>query len=144
MNHFKENITSSESEVGKEPFLKKEPLQKQATEPSSAESNNFLKTFLSEGIMTKEKATDILPFVIFCTVLGMIYIANSHMAVRNIYKIDKLEKEVKDLKADYQSLNAELSFKSQFSEVEKKVDTLGIKELVEPPQKIIVEQVDEH
>ena len=68
----------------------------------------------------------------------MIYIANSHFAVNNVRRIDKLNKEVKELRWEYKSLKADLMFKSKLTEVAKKVDTLGIKELIEPPKKIIV------
>ncbi|MNQ97610.1 hypothetical protein D3C85_1132660 [compost metagenome] len=68
----------------------------------------------------------------------MVYIANSHFAVNNVRRIDKLNKEVKELRWEYKSLKADLMFKSKLTEVAKKVDTLGIKELIEPPKKIIV------
>jgi hypothetical protein len=65
------------------------------------------------------------------------------MAMKNIRKIDKLSKEVKELSWEYKSLKADLMFKSKLTEVAKKVDTLGIKELVAPPKKIVVSN-DEH
>ncbi|MOA04674.1 hypothetical protein D3C78_1242420 [compost metagenome] len=79
-----------------------------------------------------------LPFLIFISVLCMLYIANSHMAIKNIRSIDKLNKEVKELSWEYKSLKADLMFKSKLTEVAKKVDTLGIKELTEPPKKIVI------
>ena len=102
------------------------------------EKDNFLKKFLTDGVVSKEAATEALPFLIFISVLCMLYIANSHMAVKNIRDIDKLNKEVKELSWEYKSLKADLMFKSKLTEVAKKVDTLGIKELTEPPNKIIV------
>ncbi|RZK84609.1 MAG: hypothetical protein EOO98_16625, partial [Pedobacter sp.] len=86
---------------------------------------------------------DMLPFLIFVCVLVMIYIANSHMAISNIRKISTLNKEVKELSWEYKSLKADLMFKSKLTEVAKKVDTLGIKELIEPPKKIIIKS-NEH
>lgn len=99
----------------------------------------FFRKLFVEGVVSKETATGVLPYLIFLCVLGMIYIANSHMAVKNIREIDKLSKEVKELSSEYKSLKADLMFKSKMTEVAKKVDTLGIKELIEPPQKLIVE-----
>jgi len=40
---------------------------------------------------------------------------------------------------EYKSLKADLMFKSKMTEVAKKVDTLGLKELIEPPKKLIVQ-----
>ncbi|WP_199120655.1 FtsL-like putative cell division protein [Pedobacter sp. ASV28] len=100
----------------------------------------FFRKLFVEGAVSKEAATDMLPYLIFLCVLGMVYIANSHMAVKNIRNIDKLSKEVKELSWEYKSLKAELMFKSKMTEVAKKVDTIGLKELIEPPKKIIVAQ----
>jgi len=61
-----------------------------------------------------------MPFLIFISLLTMLYIGNSHMAVKNIRDIDKLNKEVKELSWEYKSLKADLMFKSKLTEVAKK------------------------
>lgn len=98
----------------------------------------FFKKFFVDGVVSKEAATQLLPFLVFLSVMCMIYIANSHMALNNIRKIDQLNKEVKELSWEYKSLKADLMFKSKLTEVAKQVDTLGIKELTEPPRKILI------
>jgi hypothetical protein len=107
--------------------------------------DNFLTQLFTKGIIDAEKATSALPFILFLALLGMIYIANRHLAERNIKDIDKISKDVKELSYDYKTTKAELAYKSTLTEVAKLVDTLGIKEPVQPPQKIMVEEVqDEH
>lgn len=132
-NQFRTRITEEpelEESVEQElPRLKKK-------EPES--SNAFFRKLFIEGVVSKEAATEMLPFLIFLSVLCMLYIANSHTAVKNVRNIDKLNKEVKELSWEYKSLKADLMFKSKLTEVAKKVDTLGIKELTEPPKKIII------
>lgn len=132
-NQFKKKVEEPEEELleQEEPKLKEEPTKESSTLA-------FFRKFFTEGVVSKEAATDLLPFLIFLCVLGMIYIANSHMAIKNIRNIDKLNKEVKELSSEYKSLKADLMFKSKLTEVAKKVDTLGIKELIEPPKKIII------
>jgi len=137
MNHFLKN-NEEDLEPDEEPQLK---VDKKVKNPESG--NAFFKKLLTEGVVTKEAATEMLPFLLFISFLCMLYIANSHMAVKNIRDIDKLSKEVKELSWEYKSLKADLMFKSKLTEVAKKVDTLGIKELTEPPKKIIV-SYDEH
>ena len=83
-----------------------------------------------------EKATGALPFILFLVLLGMIYLGNMHLAERNMRDIDKMTKEVKELTWDYKTTKADLAFKSTLSEVAKRVDTLGIKESIEPPQRL--------
>jgi hypothetical protein len=92
-----------------------------------------------------EKATSALPFVLFMALLGMLYIGNMHLAEKNIRDIDKLSKEVKELTWDYKTAKADLAYKSTLTEVAKRVDTLGIKESIEPPQRLQAKEVkDEH
>lgn len=143
-NRFREHIIEDdEPELEEEIELKPRYKAKQQVKPEDEDkgtgsSKAFFKKLLTEGVVTKEAATEMLPFLLFLSVLCMLYIANSHMAVKNIRNIDKLGKEVKELSWEYKSLKADLMFKSKLTEVAKKVDTLGIKELTEPPKKIII------
>lgn len=107
-------------------------------EPKAELPRNFLTTLFTEGVVSKEAATEMLPFIIFMAFLGMVYIGNRHFAENNIRSIDKLGKQVKELSADYKVLKAELMLRSTKTEIAKLVDTLGIEEPVEPPKKIIV------
>jgi hypothetical protein len=101
---------------------------------------NVFTSFFTKGVISTEAATNALPFILFLTLLGMLYIGNMHMAENTIRKIDKLDKEVKELGWDYKTTKADLAFKSTLSEVIKRVDTLGLKEPVAPPQKIVVKE----
>jgi len=131
MNRFREHI-NEELELDEEMDLKVKVKKDPGPE------SQFFKKLFTEGVVSKEAATEMLPFLIFLSVLCMLYIANNHMAVKNVRNIDKLTKEVKELSWEYKSLKADLMFKSKLTEVAKKVDTLGIKELTEPPRKIII------
>jgi hypothetical protein len=102
--------------------------------------DNFLTQFLTNGFITSDSAIKALPFVLYLTLLGMIYIGNRHLAEKNIRDIDKISKEVKELSWDYKVTKADLAYKSTLTEVAKRVDTLGIKESVQPPQKITVKE----
>ena len=107
--------------------------------------DNFLTQFLTKGILNAEAATRALPFVLFIAFLGMLYIANMHMAERSIRDISKISKEVKELGWDYKNTKAELAYKSTITEVARRVDTLGLKESLTPPQKIVDGEVkNEH
>jgi len=99
---------------------------------------NFFTLMFTEGVISKESATQMLPFIIFIAFLGMIYIGNRHFAENNIRDIDKLSKEVKELSWDFKTLKADLMLKSTQTEVAKEVDTLGLIEPTEPPKKIMI------
>jgi len=129
-NRFRSEIQEEEAELGPEPELKQK-----ADVPKS-----FVATFLTEGVVSKESATQMMPFIIFMAMLAMVYIANRHFAERNIRDIDKLKTEVKELSWDFKTLKADLMLKSTQTEVAKQVDTLGLKEPVEPPKKIVIKE----
>ncbi len=101
---------------------------------------NFFTQFFRNGFVSTESATKALPFILYLAFLGMVYIANKHLAEKNIRLIDKLGKEVKELNYDFKSAKADLAYKTTLSEVSKRADTLGIKVSLEPPQKLTVEE----
>lgn len=81
-----------------------------------------------------------LPFLLFLAVIALVYIANSHLAEKKVRRINKLSREIKELKWEYLSVKSELMFRSKLSEVSKAVEPLGLKELSTPPQRIEVKE----
>ncbi|MEK6480763.1 FtsL-like putative cell division protein [Catalinimonas sp. 4WD22] len=81
-----------------------------------------------------------VPYVLYFTCLGLFYIGNNHYAEKTIRKINRLDEEVEDLRANYTTLKADYMFESKQSEVAKRVKKLGLEESETPPHKIIVEE----
>jgi hypothetical protein len=107
-------------------------------------ADNYLFKYFSKKF-TADAATRALPFLLFMALLGMIYIANRNFAEKNIRDIDKIGRQVNELSWQYKSVKARLAFKSTLTEVIKKVDTLGLKQPVTPPQVLTAEEdKDEH
>ncbi|TZF81314.1 hypothetical protein FW774_18755 [Pedobacter sp. BS3] len=127
-NRFKDELLKGEVEQEAQPEVK----------PKAELPRNFVTGLFTDGVISKETATEMLPFIIFLAFLGMIYIGNRHFAENNIRDIGKLSKEVKELSWDFKTLKADLMLKSTQTEVARRVDTLGLKESVEPPKKIII------
>lgn len=94
-----------------------------------------LETYFEEGF-----PVHYLPKIIFVLVLGLIYIGNTHYAEQTVRKINIMQVEVEDLRADYTTLKADLMFSSKQSEVAKKVKAFGLKESLIPPYKVVVEE----
>ena len=121
------------SEIEEEQITVKETVKEEIPVPSTG----LFASLLSKGTISKETATEALPFIIFIAFLGMIYIGNRHSAENNIRSIDKLGKEVKELSWEFKTLKADLMFKSKQTEVIKRVDSLlGLKVSIKPPIKI--------
>lgn len=101
---------------------------------SRIETRLKLESYFEEGF-----PVHYLPKVLFAMVLGIMYISNTHYGEKTIRKINAIQAEVEDLRADYTTLKAELMFASKQSEVARKVKDLGLRESLTPPSKVKVE-----
>ncbi|MDR6241234.1 FtsL-like putative cell division protein [Aureibacter tunicatorum] len=116
---------------GKRPARKK----KQVSIFGVIEKYVNLDAFFEGGLPVKY-----LPKIVFISLMGIIYIGNSHMTEKNTRKIDKLQVEVEDLRANYTTLKASYMYASKQSEVAKSVKKMGLKESLVPPVKIQVKK----
>ena len=94
-----------------------------------------LETYFEDGFPVKH-----LPKILFGMFLSLIYISNTHYAEKTTRAINKAQSEVEDLRADFTTLKADVMFASKQSEVARRVKSMGLKESVKPPYKIIVEE----
>ncbi len=99
----------------------------------------FIKNFDLRERLSWNTILSNLPFLLFLTFLGMVYIGNTHIAEGNIRESNRMEKELNELRWEYMTLKSELMFDSKQSEVADMVAEQGMKELTEPPMKIEVE-----
>ena len=74
-----------------------------------------------------------VPFFLFLSMLAVLYIYNGHHADKTIRRINKLSKEVKELKYEYIAVKSKVLYQSKQSELIKAVEPLGLKELVQSP-----------
>lgn len=94
-----------------------------------------LKELIDGSIITRKAISEQLPFILFISFLAVLYIGNRYHAEKIVRKIDKLQVEVQDLRAESIITASELMFISKQSEVLKLVNhqNINIKESVEPP-----------
>lgn len=74
-----------------------------------------------------------IPFLLFASLLAVIYIYNGHTADKTVREISKVNRKVKELEYEYKTLRAEVMFRSKQSELQKLVEPLGLKEITVPP-----------
>ena len=93
-------------------------------------------------LLTRGKVVRQLPFVLFLTMLIIIYIGNRYHAEKLIRESLRLQTELKELRARAISTASELEFISKQTEVLKLIEhhKLGLKEATAPPNKIMVEK----
>ena len=105
-----------------------------------AKKKNNTLSFNELSFVTSEWILKNVPFVIFLGFLATIYIANAHYAERNVRKIQIIQKELKELRWNYMSLQSENMYNSKRSEVIESVKDDGLTTIRNKPKKIIVNQ----
>jgi hypothetical protein len=112
----------------------KENSEKQA-KPAS-----FMKELLSGSMISEKIILKNLGYISLITLLAAIYIGNRFHAEKVTRQTTRLQKEVKDLKAESLSTSADLMNVSRQSEVYRLVKEkgLGLEELKTPPFKLLV------
>jgi outer membrane murein-binding lipoprotein Lpp len=101
---------------------------------SGLEKKLKLESYFEEGFPVQY-----LPKILFVVLLSLIYISNTHFAEKTTRKIDRLQSDVEDLRADYTTLKADIMYASKQSEVARRVKELGLKESLNPPFKVVVD-----
>ena len=87
-------------------------------------------------ILDKKFSVNYIPYLLFTTFIGVIYIANTHYSEKNQKKIIQLEKEVGNLRTEYITIKADYMSASKQSEVVKKAIKIGLKEPTKAPYQI--------
>lgn len=95
---------------------------------------------LGGTFLTRESTAKHLPFLLFLAFIAIIYIGNSYYAEKSIRKIEKLQKQLKEMRYEYISHKSDVNYKSRQSEVANSLKNKGIKESTVPPTKIFVEE----
>jgi hypothetical protein len=126
MEEQKENISEENKEKGKKQI-----------NPGS-----FIKELLSGSMVSEKIILKNLGYVALITLLTAAYIGNRFHAEKITRESAKLQREVKDLRAESLSTSADLMYISKQSEVFALVREKGLdlEELKAPPYKLIVDK----
>lgn len=99
-----------------------------------------MKTFIGGTILTDERITKQIPFILFLAFLGLMLITNRNWSERTIRQIEVLQDTLDELRSESITMSAKLMDASRPSEVAKKVEdsNIGLLEPIKPPQKLII------
>ncbi len=97
-----------------------------------------LKTMFDVGFWTSKLVLNNLAFVFFLGFLATVYIANAHLAERNVREIQVLQKELKEMRWYYMSIQSENMYNAMRSEVAKRVREEGLRTHTEAPKRVII------
>jgi Bacteriodetes cell division protein (FtsL-like) len=103
-------------------------------------TSGFIKELLSGSMISEKIILKNLGYVSLITLLAAIYIGNRFHAEKVTRETTRLQKEVKDLRAEALSTSADLMYVSRQSEVYRLVREKGLnlEELKTPPYKLLV------
>jgi hypothetical protein len=112
-----------------------------AKKAKKGKKNIFRKVFdnvLGGDFLAQDWALNQVKFLLFMTVLGVGYIANSYYIENVARKIDRTTREIKELQFEYILSKSKVMHESKQSEIARKLQKKGIKETTEPVNKIVV------
>ncbi len=104
------------------------------------QTGSFIKELLSGSMVSEKIILSNLGYVALITVLLAIYISNRFHAEKITRQMSKLQREVKDLRAEALATSGDLMYVSRQSEVFKLISEKGLnlEELKTPPYRLIV------
>ena len=98
---------------------------------------------LGGTFLAGKKTRKLFPFIFYIAFLAILYIANTYIAERKIRKMDEIRGELKELRFEYINTKSDLMSQTKQSSITKKLANEGLKESVTPPNKLIVEEIEE-
>lgn len=133
-NKFKELPKEEENLITEETQQAPPPPKKKKSGLIKSLNTVFSGTFLSNESVLKH-----VPFLLFLSVIAILYIANGYWADDKVRQVNKISAQLKELRSEYISTKSDLMFVSKQSEVARTAEKLGLKEPVTPPMKIVVD-----
>jgi hypothetical protein len=96
---------------------------------------------INGNFLTRDDVLYHLPYVMYLSLLALAYIANGYLAEDTVRKLNRSNKEVKELRSEYITTKSELMYKSKQSQLAEFIAEkgMGLEESYEPPKKIVVE-----
>jgi hypothetical protein len=127
----------SENKLKENPREEEEKEEKIPRKKSNG-SRNIIRFINVFGHVNRNQVVHSMPFILFISLLLIIYIGNNYYAEGLIRDIDRTKKELKEKRAEYISTKSRLMYHSNQSEMAKALEPFQVKESVHPPGKIFI------
>jgi cell division protein FtsL len=92
-----------------------------------------------QKIFNSQWITGNMNFFLFLCLLGVLYIANGHVADRILRNSSRTQMQIKELEYEYKTVKSEVMKKSEETQVLKAAEPLGLKISKEVPIKLQIE-----
>jgi hypothetical protein len=120
LNQFRSNIEPTGPETASKPV-------NPAADEALKKASDF--SFFIE----KEKLGKVLPPIFMAVIVMIVYISLSHFHVKSLKQEEELKNELNELRSEYISVKSNLMKQSNQSEVARRLEAEGIRELRTPP-----------
>jgi cell division protein FtsL len=135
MAELRNTIISEPEEIASEP--------KPEAKPKTKKKPSGVKSILEGSFLVREKVIKLLPFLIYLTCIGLLYIFNSNYANRTIISISKTKKQIEEQRYEYINTKSKLMQTTRQTEIAKRLQSNGLKESKTPPRKILIDQANQ-
>lgn len=110
------------------------------TETTKTKKRKGVRPIIGGTILTDERVTRQLPFVLFLVFLGLLLITNRFRSEKIIRRIEAVQDSIKELRSESVTNSVKLMDVSRPSEIIARVKEaeLGLEEPQRPPQQIII------
>ncbi len=98
-----------------------------------------VQNILGGKFLARDNVIKLLPFLIFLTGIGLLYIFNSNYANHTIINISKTKKQIEEQRYEYINTKSKLMQTTRQTEIAKRLINSGLKESKTPPRKIVIE-----
>ena len=123
-NHLKHTQSEKQEPINTSANSSKKTAQEPPPQPLNKDTT---------GLGKQKKWWDLLQnnlfFTLFLTLIGLLYIWNSHRAEKLGRYSETLQRNIRELKSEYMTLNANISLSRSESEIAAVVDSFGLKPL---------------
>jgi hypothetical protein len=125
-------------------LLKVDPEKQEGEQPKNKRkaTGGKVKSILEGSFLARERVIRLLPFLIFLTGIGLLYIFNSNYANRTIISISKTKKQIEEQRFEYINTKSKLMQTTRQTEIAKRLQNRGLKESKTPPRKILIDQTN--
>ena len=120
----------------------KDKGKSEAKGKGKGKTSGNVKSILEGSFLVRDKVVGLLPFLIFLTCLGLLYIFNSNYANNTIISMSRTKKQIEEQRFEYINTKSKLMNITRQTEIAKRLQSRGLKESKTPPRKILIDQAN--
>jgi hypothetical protein len=105
---------------------------------SKSKGNNIVLKVLRGDLLEMKSFQRHIPYILFLSGLGVIYIGFSYATVKKVQQIDRLESELRELRSEAISLKNEVKQRTRKFELAARLSEQGLRIATTPPRVVEV------